>query len=385
VTGWHRSGPARIAHVITTLDVGGAETMLWKLLSRMDSRRWSHTVFSLTTAGDVARQIEKLGVPVRPLGMLRSAPTPFPVLTLARELRRRQIELVQTWLYHGDLVGGVAATLAGRIPVIWNIRGHLDAIQGPRATRWVRTVAARCSRWMPAAIVSCSESDRRLHMDLGYDGSKMTVIPNGFDLQLFQPDAAARASVRTELGLPHEAPIVGLIARCDPQKDHRNFIDAAAAIGRRRPDVTFMLCGRDVTPMNPRLTEWINNAGLASSIRLLGQRHDLPRLNAALDVACSASAFGEGFSNSVGEAMASGVPCVVTDVSDSARLVGDTGLVVPPRDPGALATACLTLLENGERRRRLGAAARDRIRESFAIDRIVGQYEALYAAIVGAH
>lgn len=374
-----------VAHVITTMDVGGAETMLWKLISGLDHARWRHTVFPLKSGGEIAARLETLGVVVRPLGMTANVPNPMPILTLTRELHRRRIDLVQTWLYHGDLVGGIAATLAGRIPVIWNIRGHLDAVHGRRATRWVRAAAARCSGWMPAAIVSCSESDRRLHEALGYDGSRMTVIPNGFDLEIFRPDATARASVRAELGLSPETPLIGLVARFDPQKDHRNFIEAALLIKRCRSDAAFVLCGRDVTRDNAQLSEWIDNAGLASAVHLLGPRHDVPRLNAALDIACSASAFGEGFPNAVGEAMASGVPCVVTDVSDSARLVGDTGVVVPPRDARALANACLALLEDGDRRRCLGTAARDRIRNCFAIDRIVGQYETLYAAVARAH
>lgn len=378
------STPVHVAHVITTLDVGGAETMLWKLLSRLDRRRWAHTVFSLTDTGEIGRRIEALGIAVQPLGMSRRAPNPLPIVRLAREFRRRRIDLVQTWLYHGDLFGGIAATVAGRIPVIWNIRGHVDVTRSRRATRWVRAAAALSSSWMPSAIISCSESDRRLHAGLGYDDAKMTVIPNGFDLTQFQPDAAARASVRAELGLPPEALLVGLVARFDPQKDHRNFIDAAGIVAGRRKDVSFLLCGRGVSPENPQLAEWIRNAGVSSAICLLGPRTDLPRLTAALDVACSASAFGEGFPNAVGEAMASGVPCAVTDVSDSSLLVGDTGIVVPPRDARALAGALLMLLNDADRRRRLGAAARERVRDRFAIDRIINQYDALYTAVARA-
>jgi glycosyltransferase involved in cell wall biosynthesis len=209
----------------------------------------------------------------------------------------------------------------------------------------------------------------------------MVVLPNGFDLDAFQPDPAARGSVRQELGISEETPLIGLVARFHPQKDHHNFMQAAAQLHARLPNVHFLLCGAGVTPENPALAQWVEEAGLRANVHLLGVRQDVPRLSAALDIATSSSS-GEGFPNVVGEAMACGVPCVVTDVGDAALIVGETGRVVPPHDAQALADAWHDLLNAGEDYRyELGMAARRRVQECFSMTTISRRYEQLYEEI----
>jgi glycosyltransferase involved in cell wall biosynthesis len=210
----------------------------------------------------------------------------------------------------------------------------------------------------------------------------MVVLPNGFDLEVFKPDPAARLSVRQELGLPEEALFIGLVGRFYPLKDHYNFIDAAARLRAELPEIHFLLCGEGITPENKELAEWVNASGIRAHCHMLGQREDIPRITAALDIACSSS-YMEGFPNVIGEAMACGVPCVVTDVGDSALLVGDTGMVVPPKNPQALANAWRELIEMGpDRRASLGEAARRRVGESFSLPAIAARYEELYEGIV---
>ena len=210
----------------------------------------------------------------------------------------------------------------------------------------------------------------------------MVVIPNGFDLEGFKPDSSARVSVRTELGIGPNHPVIGLVARFDPQKDHRSFIDAASILAARLPSAWFVLCGDDVTWDNQELARWIDDAGIRDRVYLLGRRDDIARLLNAFDVASLSSAYGEGFPNVVGEAMACGVPCVVTDVGDSAWIVGDTGRVVPIRDPKALADSWLALVEAGQQARQmLGARARARIIEQFDLEVIAGRYAKLYCEL----
>jgi glycosyltransferase involved in cell wall biosynthesis len=205
------------------------------------------------------------------------------------------------------------------------------------------------------------------------------VIPNGFDLQAFKPDPAARQSVRAELEIPTDAPVIGLVGRFDPQKDHRNFVHAARELQRTWPDVHFVLCGDDITWENPKLRAWIEETGIRKQCRLIGRRHDMPRLTAAFDIAASSSSFGEGFPNVIGEAMACAVPCAVTDVGDSALIVGQTGRVVPAENPKELANAFQELVELGrDGRSRLGMAARCRVQEHFDLPDIVRQYQNLY-------
>lgn len=374
--------PISIVCLITSLCDGGAETMLYRLLSRLDRKRFSPRVISLVDigAGPMSENIQKLGVPVRFLGMRPGRPNPVSVLRLTRWLREDPPDVMQTWMYHADLVGGIAARLVGGIPVVWGIRNSdLSVEESKGLTRFTMRICARLSRWLPERIISCSEASRDIHTAAGYSVEKMVVIPNGSDLELFKPDAEARESIRMELRIPEAAPLIGLIARFDPQKDHRNFVRAAKLLHRNRPDACFVLCGDGVNWENEQLARWIEEEGIRYRCSLLGRRDDIPRLTAALDIASLSSSFGEAFPNVIGEAMSCGVPCVVTDVGDSARIVGQTGLVVPPRDPAALAAAWLKILDlSRESRIELGMAARRRVATHFSLPTIVARYEQLF-------
>ncbi len=372
--------PISILFLITGLIADGAERMLYRLISRMDRTRFVVTVVNMADVGSLGEQIRAVGVPLRSLGMSPGVPNPMSFLRLARWLRQDPPDVIQTWMYHADLVGALAAKVAGDIPVAWGIR-HSDLSNhgSRRFTIHTMRVCAKVSRWLPARIVCCSQASQRVHTALGYASQKMIVIPNGFDLHAFKADPAARESVRAELQIPPDAPLIGLVGRFNPQKDHRNFVRAAALLHRSRPDVHFLLCGDDITWENAELRGWIEEAGIRKQCRLFGRRKDMSRLTAALDIAASSSSFGEGFPNVIGEAMACGVPCAVTDVGDSALIVGQTGRVVPPQNPKELAKALHELVELGrEGRTRLGMAARRRIKEHFDLPDIVTRYQNLY-------
>ena len=376
----------KIAHVINALSIGGAELTLFKLLTRIDRRSFEPRVYTLLSpAGSIGDRIRELGIPVREVGMGRGAPNPVRVLKLANWFRHDPPDLVQTWLYHADLVGGLAARCAATgAPVVWNIRNStLDAATSRARTFRVVKVCASVSTWLPEAIICCSHSASNLHAAAGYARQKLSVIPNGFDLAVFRPNPAARAAVRRELGIPEQAPVIGVIGRFDPQKDFQSFLEAAGRLRAVAPHAQFVLCGRDVDRTNRELMRWVDAAGVTACSHLLGERIDIADVDAALDIATSSSSYGEAFPNAVGEAMACAVPCVVTDVGDSARIVGDTGRVVPPRDPSALAAAWLDLLAIGdEPRRDLGRRARQRIADSFSIDAVVRTYEDTYRNVL---
>lgn len=367
-----------VLHLITGLSAHGAETMLYKLVARSDRGRFRHVVVSLTNVGTLGERLTALGVPLYTLGMRRGLPNPAAALRFLTLLRRVSPDVVQTWLYHADLLGLLSLLVRrGRVPVVWNIRSSYH----PGLKSAVAKLCARLSA-LPTVVVVNSEAGRAIHADLGYHPRRWELIPNGFDLQTLAPDAAARESVRRELGLPGDARLIGLVARLDPQKDHRTFVQAAGILSRRRPEVHFLLVGQGITLKNTTLRQIIEAEGLLGKVHLLGERQDIHRLNAALDIASLSSVYGEGFPNVVGEAMACGVPCVVTDVGDSATIVGDTGRVVPLRDPHALAAAWQELLELGaEEGLALQRRARERIETFFSLDRIVRQYEEMYARL----
>ena len=359
---------------------------LYKLLSCLDRNSFESEVISLTGIGPIGKRIQMLGVPVHALGMRRGAPNPMAILKLATWLRGSKPAVIQTWMYHADLIGGIAAKWAGGIPLAWGIRhSNLEAGSSKRTTIWTAKVCARTSQWLPAKIVCCSEASRQTHTAIGYAPEKMVVIPNGFDLDSFRPNPDTRSSVRVELGIQMDIPLIGLVGRFDPQKDHHSFVMAASRLQARLPDPHFLLCGDGIDTQNAELTRWIVEAGLKERFHLLGRREDIPRLVAALDIAASSSSFGEGFPNVIGEAMACGVPCVVTDVGDSARIVGDTGHVVPPRNPAAFADALNKLLNlSPQALMDLGQQARLRVKENYSLSSIVKQYERLYKDVAAA-
>ncbi len=370
----------KVAHVITSLTIGGAEMMLLRLLSALQGREHQAHVICLRHGGIVADRIEALGVPVERLGARPGLPNPAVIVRIAHLLRRIQPDVVQTWMYHADLFGGLAAQAAGAPPVAWGLHhSTLSPAYNKRSTLLTARACARLSARLPAAIVCCAESTRRLHTAFGYDERRMVVIPNGFDLEEFRPDPEARISVREELGIPPESRLVGLIARFHPQKDHRTFIEAAARLCAWRDDVHILLAGGRLDWANAELVRWIDEAGIRDRCHLLGRRTDVSRIQASLDVACLSSQGGEALPLTIGEAMASGVPCVVTDVGDAALLVGDTGRVVPVRDPEALALACRSLLDLSlPEWAALGAAARSRVAEHYALPAIAQRYADLW-------
>jgi glycosyltransferase involved in cell wall biosynthesis len=245
----------------------------------------------------------------------------------------------------------------------------------------VNRACALLSQKYAARIVFCSEASLRTHKKLNYAAEKLEVIPNGFDLEQVKPDPAARESLRAELGLPLDAIVIGYAARFHPHKDHRNFIQAAERLHKLMPQVHFLLFGMGITWENARLASWIDSAGIRERCHLLGLRQDISRLFSGMDIATTASR-SEAFPIVVGEAMACGTPCVVTDVGDSALIVENTGSVVPPEDPHLLAEAWRALIDAGPAvRRRLGIAARDRVQRHFALPAIVESYQSIYAQV----
>ena len=374
--------PIRIVHVITSLISGGAETSLLRLLSHYDREKFPSTVIALDGDGAIAHRIQSLGVEVVDLKMRRGRiPSPIALLALVRHLRRLRPGLVQSWMYHADLMATLAVPLARGPKLLWNVRcSELNVGPGPTQPRSLVRLLAALSR-RPTAVIVNSHAGLQYHASCGYRPQRWEVIPNGFDLEQFRVDLAARAAIRAELGLWSEVPLIGLVARWDPIKDHRMFFEAARLLLRQLPDVQFLLAGENMTVSNPTLSGWIEELGLLDHIHLLGERSDIPRVTAALDIA-SLTSFAEGFPNVVGEAMSCAVPCVVTDVGDVRWMVGDTGRVLDARDPAALAAAwCDVLALPANERAALGMRARNRINELLTIGKAIASYESLYETV----
>ena len=369
----------KVLYVITGLATGGAEMMLLKLLSAMDRKRFTPTVIALT-GGELLPRIEALGIPVYCMDFQPGTVPITGIFRLVHLLHQLQPNVMQGWMYHGNLAAQITAFfLKKKTPVIWNIRGtYTDLDQEKLTTAIAIRLSAKLSRF-PVKVINNSRNIALLHeQQLGYSSKNKMIIPNGFEVELFKPSPHAYRTFRKALNLPADSLLIGLIGRYDPMKDHSNFFHAASRLIKTHSMVKFVLAGTAVQPSNRALMDLISPLGLGLSVHLLGRQDNMPEITAALDIA-SSSSYAEGFSNTIGEAMSCGVPCVVTDVGDSAWIVGDTGKVVPPRDPTALANALRELVDLGAAARRaLGERARQRIVENFSLESVVRQYEDLY-------
>jgi glycosyltransferase involved in cell wall biosynthesis len=368
-----------VAHIISGLELGGAEITLYRLLSRVDRGRLEPIVVSMTDRGALGDRIEELGVEVYSLGMRRGFPAPWHIPVLMRLLRRLKPEVVQTWMYHADLLGVVAAKLAGIRPVIWNVRGsgRPAHVFGVPTAALVRACAA-ISRW-PDAVVVNSARGRDEHKAIGYRPRRWELIPNGVDVERFRPDDQARKRVRAELGALPETLLVGSIGRDHPMKDRPTLLRAFALASNEVEGLHLVLAGDGMTAGNEALRAETVRLGIADRVSFLGIQTDMPGLLNALDALVLSSSAGEGFPNVVAEAMACGVLCAVTDVGDAASIVGESGRVVPSESPDELAAALAHLLTaQRSERLRLSAAARQRAQLHFSMDAMVGAYASLY-------
>lgn len=365
----------RVVHIITGLGVGGAETMLAKLLEAETAAGVRRTVgvLCLDRPGPLAARIEAAGVPVHALDLPRRGLA--GVIDLARRLRALKPDVVQCWMYHADLIGGLSALLAvPRARRLWSIRASFMPSPSSLLTRLIIRACAVLSWVVPHRVISCSRVAATLHKRLGYRGSKITVIPNGFDLARFAPDAAARRSVRDELGVPSDTPLIGCIARFDPQKDFPTLLRAFTLLVRGSSTARLVIAGEGVVPESAALAALMPD-DVRLRVHLLGLRDDVPRLTAAFDVATLTSAYGEGFPNVLGEALACGLPCVATDVGDSREIIADNGVVVPIGDAVGIAAAWAAVLrQSPAEREKLAARARAHALESFEIRTVARQY-----------
>jgi len=365
----------KIIHIITDLDVGGAEMMLYKLLGSLNDESIDSMVVSLMGRGKVTERIEALGVKVETLDLGQGEHPSWKTIKKLREFMRAfNPDIVQGWMYHGNIAATIAVfiyqPIRKKVKLFWNVRQTLYDINSEKIqTRWL-IVLGRWLSFFAHSIIYNSNLSAEQHCNVGYLSKKTKIIPNGFDLQKFRPDQNRRQQLREELRVAESVLLVGHISRLHPMKDHATLlraidrvVDNLSGIGGKQ-EVLFLLIGHGVT------SELSKNP----AIRFLGERVDVPRIMSALDIVVSSSAWGEGFPNVIGEAMASEVPCVVTDVGDSAYIVGKYGRVCSVGDDQCIASSILQLIENKQERKTAGKQARKRIKENYSMDKIKKEY-----------
>lgn len=373
----------KIVYCTTGLDTGGAEMMLSQLISRINRKRFSPTVISLLDKGTLGDRIEANGIPVYTLDMEQGIPTPANIWRLIKIIRQIKPDLIQGWMYHGNIAAQLARlSLLYRVPVLWSIHYSPNSLSLEKKLTALLIRSGAYFSPFSASNIFVSQTSRQKHEKLGYQSKYNCVIPNGFDTSVFVPSSIARSKIRFELSLPEDCILIGMMGRYHPMKDHNNFLEAAALISQKYDNIYFILAGTEVDKNNKNLVDLIQDLQLAKKTKLLGERRDIPRLAAAFDIFTLPSAYGEAFPLVVGEAMSCGVPCVVTDVGDSAFIVGNTGRVISPQNPQAVAQAWQELIEmKTEDREALGKAARTRIQKLFSLESVVSEYEKLYVSL----
>ncbi|OQX16046.1 MAG: hypothetical protein BWK73_05025 [Thiothrix lacustris] len=379
----------RVIHIITRLNTDntdGASTMLYKLMAHTDRSRFEPIVISLDGEAELSNRIRAHGITVYSLNLHNNITAGWHVFKLTRLLRTLQADIIQGWMYHGNLAASLAnLSLGNRHPVLWNIHHTVRTLsQEARTTRWVIELGAKRSA-SPERIIYNTYLSAEQHATLGYDEQRNLVIPNGVDTQLFAPNRYQRNAMRHSLGIPADAFVIGLFAHYHPVKNHALVLEAARLLLQHQPNVHFILAGRGVTANNPKLRYWLDKIPAQQNLHLLGGRKDIPHLLNALDLYTLSSSYGEGFPESVTEAMACGIPCVTTDVSDLTRIVGNTGQCLPVADttPSALAFAWLEWMNAGDAwRQDIGSRAVQRIQQVYAIHTITERYQQTYQSVL---
>ena len=356
-----------ILFVTRSLGHGGAERQLMTLARGLHARGVTVHVAQFYEQGDFGRELRDAGVPLISLGKGGR----WDVLSFLRRLRRLIVTLrpsvVHSYLVEPNWMTTLLKPTLRGPAFVWGVRASdMEFERYGRVAQASFALSRGLSRFADL-IIANSRAGAHFHTSHGYPEDRMLVIPNGIDTAYFHPRPESRSAVRQALGLPDGTPLVGVVGRLDPMKDHQTFLAAASSVHGARPDVHFICVGRGDAATTSRLQDTARSLGLGQHVHWQDQWSDLPSLYSGLDLLVSSSAFGEGFPNVVAEAMACGTACVVTDVGDSADVVGDTGLVVPRRDPGALAQGIAALMA----RLPASAQARDRIVSNFGIDALV--------------
>ncbi len=376
----------KVLHIITGLTQGGAESALFRLTTYRKDTLVKNVVISMVDFGVYGNQLEYAGIETYMLGMPRGRLTLKGIIKLWTLIRKIKPDIVQTWMYHADLIGGFISRLAGYSNVLWGIvHFNLDRDVASRTTRWTAKVCALVSHFIPKKIISCSVSATLVHQKIGYDTTKFLTIPLGYDLSELKRDDLSREKLRTIWGIDKNAVVFGCIARWNPQKDHLNLLKAFDMLSKNSKNVYCIMAGREIDNNNLDLAELVKLTNKDNkNLILIGVIDHIPSLMSAIDVHVLPS-LGEAFPNVVPEAMACETPCVVTDVGDAALIVGDTGWVVPPGNSEGLANALFEVLlaksttrEWEERRRR----SRERIVDNFSMDRMTDAYFTVWKSLI---
>ncbi len=369
----------KILHIINSLNDGGAEGVLYRLATY--DKNNEHFIVSLMAEGKYFQLLTNNGIKVINLNMPRGKITLTGIWGLFHFIKTQQPDAIQTWLYHSDFIGGLVSFLAGKKNIYWGIRhNNLNRCTSKFGTIVVAKICAYLSRWIPKKIVCCSHEAAKAHIAFGYRADKISVIPNGYDLDKFTPDINTRKESRNRINISKKQFLLGMVARFDIIKDHKNLLAALGIVNKRGINFYCLLAGTGIDASNKELSELIDKESIRDNLILLGRQDNIHLIMNMLDVHILSSS-DEAFPNVLAEAMACGIPCISTDVGDASSILGNTGWIVKKQNPAALASAIIearntSLNNNSWQNRKI--EARSRIIENYSIENMVAEYNRIW-------
>jgi glycosyltransferase involved in cell wall biosynthesis len=375
------SSPNMVLHVITGLGNGGAEGVLYRLVTGKSTKK--HVVVSMTDMGKYGPMLQSNFIDVYNLNMPRGRVTLSGIFRFYKILMNLKPNVVQTWMYHSDLFGGVMCYLLGIRKIFWNVRGaELNEQHTKLLTRATVKFCALFSRIIPASICTCSFNAITVHKKLGYVDN-FTYIPNGIDTVIYCPNVVYREEFRSELNIEKDDFLIGMVARYAPQKDHKILLESLSKIIKKFKAVNIkcVLIGKDLNYKNPQIVKQINSLGLMKNVLLYGESDNIPKAMNGLDLHVLSSAYGEGFPNVIVEAMACGVPCVATNVGDSALIINDNKSIVEPGDFMQLSnsiTRLVNISNDKDKWMKLCNESRRRVVTNYSLEVMVGRYHRMW-------
>ena len=368
-------------HIIASLDIGGAETMLSRLINHRPNLLKSTIVISLTNNGKIGRALEEIGVKVICLEMKNWLSIFKTLLKLKKIIRIERPNIIHTWMYHANIFGGIAAYLAKNQNIIWSIRRSQFTRKESLSTFIVMKIGAMFSSIIPKSIVHVAESGLKNHQKYGYKSNNTLVIPNGFDLEKLKYDQIVRKKIRNKLNLNDDQILVGSVGRFHVSKGYETLISSSVNVLKVHKNVKYLLIGRNLDEQNSILMKWINKTGFAENFIMVGEKQDIPEYMNAMDIFCLPS-ITEGFPNVIGEAMASGLPCVASRVGDVEKITGDTAILVEPNNNELLSKGLNKILSMDSKKRKImGSKGRRKIEKEYPINLICEKYYNLYCLI----
>lgn len=372
----------RVLHIISGLGNGGAEAVLFNLCQ--SDKQNDHTVISLLDEGKYGPLLKDLGFKVYALNFSYKKTNIFTFLRLVKLIRRIMPDVVQTWMIHANVIGGVAAKLTGIKKIFWGI--HQTSMVNSKTNRislLFTKINALLSNIIPTKIIYCAEKSREDQEKIGFKKIKGLVVQNGYNVESFSPKKLSGQTLHNELSISSDSILVGYVGRYHPMKDLENLIKSFTLLNQNLKNVNAVLVGSNIDNNNKELVGLLDKYKLNQNIHLIGERKDIPKFMNSIDLFALCSSYGEAFPNVLNEAMACGTPCVTTDVGDAALIVGNTGWVVPPNNANALANAINKAIEEKQSNHaswiQRENACRHRIMNNFSLEIMTKKYTQIWA------